>query len=87
MRRTLTAVAIAALFISGGSAVASPNKPAHCKVLSVRTVQQTMPAGEVTGIVDGKPVFSHVAQHRTATFTTERCRGKVTTAVTYTPWS
>lgn len=87
MRKTLAAAAVAALLISGGSASAAPSKAAHCKVLSVQTVQQSRNMnGVVVGIVDGKPIFGHGYQHRTQTTTTERCRGKVSTSITYSSW-
>jgi len=88
VKRTLAALAVSVLLISGGSASAAPSKPAHCKVLSVQTVQQSRDMnGVVVGIKNGEPVYGHGIQHRTQTTTTERCRGKLSTLVTYSTWA
>jgi hypothetical protein len=66
-------------------AVAAPH--AHgCKVVSTTTVVQTLPPGTVTGISHGEPVFSKTPQHRTATTTVTKCKGRTSSTTTFTAW-
>lgn len=93
--RTLGTAAVAATLLTtlgAGVAEARPSKPAHCKILSTSVQTQTRDvAGMIMSVsyVNGHPVYTygHGVQHRTATTMTERCRGKVSKAVTYTAWT
>jgi hypothetical protein len=85
-RKALGAAAVVALLAVGGAQAAEakgggPHK-AHCKVTSTSTEQTR----DVTGVDQGGTYGTGI-QHRTQTTTSTRCRGKVTTVVTYTPWT
>lgn len=89
--------ALAALALAVGITLApvhsaeAAQPPAKCRVLSSSTVTETRDvSGAVTGVsyVNGHPLYTygHSIQHRTVTTTTQRCRGKVTTTTTASPW-
>ena len=66
-----------AVFTTAAPAVAAP----HCKVISTSSVEQVR---NVTGAPGSNGA---TVQHRTATTTVTKCKGRTSSATTYTAWS
>lgn len=83
MKKFIAATAVAAALVIPAPATAAA-KAHGCKVVSVTSVQQVR---DVTGVQLAPGVYGHGIQHRTATTTVTKCKGRTGSAVTYTSWA